>query len=169
MSYDKLKIFISEHRAQLVTTMACAVMFVVGFGTGQSVNRHDDKTNESQHQDYTANQAAKPEEVGENATLPQADDKKVTPEANSTAKPAASGKPYDPNQPCVIKGNISGSSKIYHIKGGASYDKTVPEQCFNTEAEAQAAGFRKAKRWCALDIHFIKPKTFDPRSFEAYY
>jgi hypothetical protein len=43
-----------------------------------------------------------------------------------------------------IKGNISGSNKIYHMPGGSSYNRTKPEACFGTEAEAQAEGFRKA-------------------------
>lgn len=43
-----------------------------------------------------------------------------------------------------IKGNISGSNKVYHKPGGSSYNRTKPEACFNTEAEAQAAGFRAA-------------------------
>lgn len=45
-----------------------------------------------------------------------------------------------------IKGNISSSNKIYHLPGGAFYARTVPEMCFNTEAEAQAAGFRRSQR-----------------------
>ncbi|MBP1745195.1 MAG: nucH [Firmicutes bacterium] len=47
----------------------------------------------------------------------------------------------------LIKGNInSEGEKIYHVPGGDYYEKTVPEQWFNTEEEAQAAGFRKSKR-----------------------
>ena len=51
----------------------------------------------------------------------------------------------------VIKGNISSSGeKIYHVPGAAFYDETVinesaGERWFCTEAEAQAAGWRKAK------------------------
>ena len=45
-----------------------------------------------------------------------------------------------------IKGNISSSSKIYHMPGGAFYKRTVPEMCFATEAEAKAAGLRKSQR-----------------------
>ena len=47
---------------------------------------------------------------------------------------------------CKIKGNVSASGKIYHVPGGSSYNRTQPEMCFNTEAEAQTAGFRKAIR-----------------------
>lgn len=46
----------------------------------------------------------------------------------------------------MIKGNISSSGKIYHIPGGAFYNRTIPELCFTTEAEAQSAGFRKSMR-----------------------
>ena len=43
-----------------------------------------------------------------------------------------------------IKGNAD--SGIFHVPGGLSYDKTVPERCYATEADAEADGFRKAKR-----------------------
>ena len=45
-----------------------------------------------------------------------------------------------------IKGNISSSSKIYHMPGGAFYKRTVPEMCFDTESQAMGAGFRKSQR-----------------------
>lgn len=43
-----------------------------------------------------------------------------------------------------IKGNAS--SGIYHVPSGAYYSRTVPEECFKTEAAAKAAGYRKSKR-----------------------
>jgi len=52
---------------------------------------------------------------------------------------------------CVIKGNISAKGeKIYHLPGCGSYKQTVidesaGERWFCTEAEAVAAGWRKAK------------------------
>ena len=46
-----------------------------------------------------------------------------------------------------IKGNInSKGEKIYHIPGGAYYDITKPEAWFNTEEEAQTAGYRRSSR-----------------------
>lgn len=51
-----------------------------------------------------------------------------------------------------IKGNISSEGeKIYHMPGGASYNRTKidpskGERYFHTEAEAQAAGFRRSQR-----------------------
>lgn len=54
---------------------------------------------------------------------------------------------------CVIKGNISVSSgeRIYHVPGGQYYDRTKispskGERWFCSEAEAQAAGWRRSKR-----------------------
>ena len=43
-----------------------------------------------------------------------------------------------------IKGNAQ--SGIFHVPGGMSYDRTVPERCYASEADAEADGFRKAKR-----------------------
>jgi micrococcal nuclease len=65
----------------------------------------------------------------------------------TSAPAAATGAAPQDGQPCVIKGNISsGGKKIYHVPGGASYKVVKPEQCFNTEAEAAAAGYVKASR-----------------------
>jgi endonuclease YncB( thermonuclease family) len=53
---------------------------------------------------------------------------------------------------CLIKGNISQSGeRIYHVPGGAFYDRTVineaqGERWFCSEAEAQAAGWRRSRR-----------------------
>ncbi|WP_375554031.1 thermonuclease family protein [Roseovarius mucosus] len=57
-----------------------------------------------------------------------------------------------PQAGCVIKGNRSGSgNQIYHMPGQADYDATViteakGERWFCSEAEARAAGWRRAKR-----------------------
>ncbi len=52
---------------------------------------------------------------------------------------------------CVIKGNISKSGRIFHVPGQAFYDETRisptrGERWFCTRAEAQAAGWRAARR-----------------------
>lgn len=39
-----------------------------------------------------------------------------------------------------IKGNAN--SRIYHLPGESSYERTVPELCFATEEDAAAAGYR---------------------------
>ena len=46
---------------------------------------------------------------------------------------------------CVIKGNRGSHGWIYHLPGMPYYEQTRAEQIFCTEAEAQAAGYRRAK------------------------
>jgi hypothetical protein len=38
------------------------------------------------------------------------------------------------------------SSGIYHVPGGLSYDRTVADRCYSSEAAAEADGYRRAKR-----------------------
>jgi len=38
------------------------------------------------------------------------------------------------------------SSKIFHVPGGLSYDRTVPDRCYVDAAMAESDGFRAAKR-----------------------
>ena len=62
---------------------------------------------------------------------------------------AALQPPLDPA--CAIKGNVSGSGKIFHVPGQENYARTrinlaSGERWFCTEAEARAAGWRKARR-----------------------
>lgn len=73
--------------------------------------------------------------------------------ASPTPAPAPEGVcDYSGTSQPVIKGNISSSGeKIYHVPGGAFYDKTVideakGERWFCTEAEAVAAGWRRSLR-----------------------
>ena len=56
-----------------------------------------------------------------------------------------------PTTDCVIKGNISDSGKIYHVPGNQNYDRTgintsTGERWFCTVTEAEAAGWRPARR-----------------------
>lgn len=53
----------------------------------------------------------------------------------------------EPAEGCAIKGNISGSGRIYHVPGSRSYDATTidesgGERWFCTPEEAEAAGWR---------------------------
>ncbi|HEY3115833.1 MAG TPA: hypothetical protein VGK54_03750 [Chloroflexota bacterium] len=82
---------------------------------------------------------------------PAAVDDPATPEPEPTARapfPTRTPRPLTAADaaPCQI-GQIKGnrSSKIYHVPGGGSYAQTKASvQCFDTEAAAQAAGFRRA-------------------------
>ena len=69
-----------------------------------------------------------------------------TPDAAATTpsswiEPARDGS-CPPDWP--IKGNDG--SKIFHVPGGMSYERTVAERCYQAEADAEADGYRKAKR-----------------------
>lgn len=75
-------------------------------------------------------------------------DKQLTADAEQQSTPASAVS----SQPCDIKGNISINSgeRIYHVPGQEFYDDTVirteyGERWFCTEAEARAAGWRRAK------------------------
>jgi len=72
----------------------------------------------------------------------------ATASASATAEPSGGVAPIS-EQDCPpsapIKGNDSSSGElIYHTRSSATYDETYPEECFATEAAAQAAGYRKA-------------------------
>lgn len=46
-----------------------------------------------------------------------------------------------------IKGNVRNDGvKIYHLPGDPAYDRTNAEQTFHSIAEAEAAGFRRARQ-----------------------
>ncbi|MCI5825567.1 MAG: cell wall-binding repeat-containing protein [Arcanobacterium sp.] len=78
----------------------------------------------------------------------------VAPKKPAVPKKPVSPKPAVPRNPArpigkncpanyPIKGN--GQSHIYHMPGQRFYAVTVPEKCFATQADARAAGYRKAK------------------------
>jgi hypothetical protein len=43
-----------------------------------------------------------------------------------------------------VKAN--GSSKIFHVPGGLSYERTRADRCYRSPADAEADGYRAAKR-----------------------
>jgi len=65
-------------------------------------------------------------------------------------QPSSKSPQAPPNPNCTIKGNITTSGKIYHLPGQRYYDQTTidegaGERWFCTEADAQAAGWRRSK------------------------
>jgi hypothetical protein len=40
---------------------------------------------------------------------------------------------------------VNTRSGIFHVPGGRSYDRTVPDRCYATAADAEADGYRRAK------------------------
>lgn len=59
------------------------------------------------------------------------------PELASVRRPTPSG--------CVIKGNQGTNGWIYHVPGMPYYARTRAEQMFCSQAEARAAGYRRAR------------------------
>lgn len=65
--------------------------------------------------------------------------------AQASPRPAGRPRRYEGNGQCLIKGNHSRRGDwIYHLPGMPYYDATRAEAYFCTEAEAQAAGYRRA-------------------------
>jgi hypothetical protein len=82
--------------------------------------------------------------VGKNKTNSSANTTKrstnYTTNSNTAEKPTV---PTASQSDCKIKGS---KSKIYHVPGGSFYNRTNAAQCFETEEEAQAAGYTKSSR-----------------------
>jgi len=134
MTYQDLKNWLKEkdNKNKLVVVACLVLMFIVGYGAG-SFEREMRRSSFPPKSNYTTSTAKK-------TVFPVADGAAgqgtVAGAATSTAASS-----------CVVKGNISsGGKKIYHVVGGAFYKIVKPEQCFNTEAEALAAGFLKSSR-----------------------
>ncbi len=148
MSYEQIKTFVSDHRTQVHGLLVLVVVFFIGVGVGKISNTQNSKATKS-YLEYNTNSPAKtikadaPKEAvldAATATPTPA----ITPEA--TPSNTAATTPAKPSTNCIVKGNVSSKDKIYHVKGGAFYDRVTPELCFATEAEAKLAGFRKSSR-----------------------
>ncbi len=80
--------------------------------------------------------ANRPAEIAEQAARP------ATLRSRPQARPATAS----PSSGCNIKGNHSRRGDwIYHMPGMPYYAQTRPEAMFCTEAEAQAAGYRRSR------------------------
>jgi hypothetical protein len=125
--------FVKMHQQKLALAMGYALVFLLAFGLGRITVTlpvpPEIKVEEPQNVSQVNNSA---EILGAQSGNPQ---------SASSASPSQDGQ-------CggKIKGNIGSSGKIYHMQGGAFYERTQAEACFNTEGEAQAAGFRKSLR-----------------------
>ena len=132
ITYEEIKTWCSqkENKDKMVLGISFVLVFLVGFGTGSYVKQDKPANYSTSQTNYTTKQAQTP------AKTPTA---QVAGAATTAASTGAAN--------CLIKGNISsGGKKIYHVPGGALYKVVKPEQCFNTEAEALAAGFVKSGR-----------------------
>jgi hypothetical protein len=111
--------FLKTHQQKLALTAGYVLIGVAAFGLGR----------------LTTPVTAAPEIKVEEAFAP-----------TTNYTPIVAGNSSGTNAKC--EGQIKGSTgMIYHLPGGAFYDRTTnPAKCFDTEAEAQAAGFRKSSR-----------------------
>ena len=69
---------------------------------------------------------------------------KPTPKPAPAPAPSVPGNGWNCPEGYPIKGNAD--SGIYHVPGGAFYDRTNPEECFRTPEDARRAGYRASKR-----------------------
>lgn len=70
---------------------------------------------------------------------------KLAPKPHVTRPAAPSSRSYRNHFGCAIKGNRNRKGEwIYHLPGMPYYEATRPEELFCTEAQAQAAGYRRA-------------------------
>ncbi len=128
ISYEEIKNWLQEkeNKQKIIYGFCFVLVFVIGFGTGR-FDRDYQKTRTQPQSYYTTKSAA-----GKAAAGGGGEAAKVL------------GTTTDPQSPCPVKGNPG--SKIYHLPGGAFYDTLKSPQCFQSEAQAQAAGYRKSGR-----------------------
>ncbi|MDE2311770.1 MAG: hypothetical protein KGJ93_01610 [Patescibacteria group bacterium] len=133
VDYEMVKTWLSqkENKQKIVYGVCFVLVFVVGFGTGE-FDKNYRQARQQPQSNYTTKAAAG--QIQPKSTPGQGTAVPVVASASTTAN-------------CLIKGNISsGGKKIYHVPGGAFYKIVKPEQCFNAEGEALAAGFVKSSR-----------------------
>jgi hypothetical protein len=75
------------------------------------------------------------------------------PGTGNASAPAPSGdadepwvEPVDGECPISHPVKANTQSRIFHVPGGGSYERTTPQRCYRTPADAEADGFRAAKR-----------------------
>lgn len=117
---------IKAHQQKIALVVGFAAVAAIGFWGGKAINQTHTKpavSASSIQSNYTETKAAVQTEV-------------VTTKAQTTTGSLdCAGK---------IKGS---SSRIYHVPGDAFYKRTTkPIACFDTEAEATAAGFTKSSK-----------------------
>ena len=126
---------------EIVNNMYNAILIKDGYGQLVTVPpdvKYVDIFKELNEQARNQNKGlwANPNGIVENNNSNSSDNNNIVPNQTGNAADYANGR---------IIGNKN--SKIYHIPGGKSYNKVSAQNAvyFNTEAEAQAAGYKKAK------------------------
>lgn len=115
-----------------VAAICLTAVFMTGFGAGKLHSGVTVDANSAKRTLSNYNTNSSPAENKATGTT-------ATTAANTTTTPQAA----DGSTDCPIKGS---KSKIYHLKGGAFYERTNADKCFTTEDEALAAGYKKSSR-----------------------
>jgi hypothetical protein len=130
-NYQGIKAWLEENKQKMVLLVCFVLVFVIGFGAGRfekEIARTKEKVQNQTNYNTKPAPATSQQGKGEEAAAP--------------IQAKVLGASAD--QTCPVKGNSS--SKIYHVPGGAYYATLKSPKCFQTEVQAQAAGYRKSGR-----------------------
>ena len=141
LSYENIKKTLIEQKPKIFLGVGFVLVFVVGFGAGKFKENKYSATVNIPHYYSTNSNTKVPNKQTSKAKI------KAT-QKTATGTIESNNVPVSPSLArCIIKGNISSDDrKIYHMSGDAFYKTVHPEECFKTEKEAQAAGFKKSGR-----------------------
>ncbi len=137
-SVKRYKDVFDKAEKDAIRAIKAAEEFLYGKSSEESPEKPSDKEEKPQSKPQT-----KPES--------KPDKKPSKPSGNKPGNPNSEGF-KDPKSPAYLQANgriiANRDSGIYHLPGGQSYKKVSIENAvfFKTEKEAQAAGYRRAKR-----------------------
>lgn len=133
LDFEKIK---EKFRPLGIATICFVAVFTAGFGVGKNYGSGgvvNPPSLRSDNTNYNTNAAT--------------ETKSKEPEPSADKSPEKSSDKAIPNSATLGECNIKGSkSKTYHMPGGSFYDRTSAAQCFETEEEAVAAGYKKSSR-----------------------
>lgn len=141
-SVKRYKDVFDKAEKDAIRAIKAAEEFLYGKSSEESPEKPSDKEEKPQ---------SKPQIKPESKPEAKPDKKPSKPSGNKPGNPNSEGF-KDPKSPAYLQANgriiANRDSGIYHLPGGQSYKKVSIENAvfFKTEKEAQAAGYRRAKR-----------------------
>ena len=88
----------------------------------------------------------RPPEVTGTASWPPLTETPAPAQRSGPVKFAPAGvEPVEGACPAGYPIKAKAASMIFHVPGGRSYDRTNPDRCYASEADAEADGYRKAR------------------------
>lgn len=149
-SVKRYKDVFDKAEKDAIRAIKAAEEFLYGKSSEESQEKPSDKEEKPQSKPQTKPES-KPESKPEAKPQAKPDKKPSKPSGNKPGNPNSEGF-KDPKSPAYLQANgriiANRDSGIYHLPGGQSYKKVSIENAvfFKTEKEAQAAGYRRAKR-----------------------